>query len=324
MNEFELIKMLTQDAPRSINDLIQGVDDDCAVINAKDKRWLITADTLLEGVHFKLSYTDLRSLGKRILNVNLSDIAAMGGEPRFYIACIAIPHGFDSHRCFELYRGMSDAAESHRAILIGGDTVYSPAHLTMTITVIGEMVDAEPIFRSGAKPGDVIYVTGTLGDGTLGLKCLEKGLFSEETLYFIERYRVPEARIPTGRWLAGTGMVTSMIDISDGLMADLGHLADLSKTGYELDMSNIPFHQGLKSVCSKLGEYAEQIILAGGDDYELVFTVSGHRAKEFEDLLRSSHKPFNHPITKIGTMVADTKKRTPTPYKGYDHLEAIE
>jgi thiamine-monophosphate kinase len=333
MNEFELIKLLTQDAPRSLGDLIQGVGDDCAVIDVKDKRWLITTDTLFEGVHFKLAYIDPRSLGRRVLNINFSDIAAMGGTPNFYIVSLAIPGGFDHLRCVELYRGMSDAAAPYQATLIGGDTVRSPENLTLTITVMGRIEGIQPILRSGAKAGDAIYVTGTMGDAALGLKCLTRNQITSETSYFIERYRNPVARVNTGNRLAKSGLVTSMIDISDGLIADIGHLADSSKTGYEISLSRIPAHEGFFSICSKLGEHAEELNLAGGDDYELAFTVSGDGVEEFERMIRSREKPFGHKITRIGTMITDSKRQVvlnqddevvPILHKGYDHLEAFK
>jgi thiamine-monophosphate kinase len=330
MNEFELIELLTQDSPRSSGDLIQGVGDDCAVIDSKDKHWLITTDTLFEGVHFKFAYIDPRSLGRRTININFSDIAAMGGIPRFYTVNLAIPKGFDHLRCAELYRGMSDTAAPHKAILIGGDTVRSPEYLSLTITVIGIIDDTKPILRSGAKYGDAIYVTGTIGDAALGLKCLAVGKISSETSYFIERYKNPIARVETGSRLAKWGLVTSMIDISDGLIADIGHLAESSKTGYEISLAKIPVHGGLLSICSKLGEQSEEVMLAGGDDYELAFTVSEDGIKEFERMISSGEKPFGHEITRIGTMIANPNKRVvldrdgkvlPIPNKGYDHLE---
>jgi len=331
MDEFGLIDLITKDTPRSINELVRGIGDDCAVIEDAYMHRLITTDSLVEGIHFKMSYMSPHAIGRRSLNINLSDIAAMGGYPRFYTVGLALPKGLGVRRCLEIFMGMSEAAAKYQTILIGGDTVASPSSLTLSITVIGEVDKGKALLRSGARSGDAIYVTGTIGSAALGLQCLKTDLVSSETATFLKRYIDPLPRIEAGRWLKNTGMVTSMIDISDGLMADLGHIAHSSGTGYEVIMSDIPRDDGFNELSRKLKLRDIDLIAAGGDDYELAFTVAKDKIDRFEKLLHSENLPFIQEITRIGTMVEDKDRKTilddsgddlSIHRMGYNHLEA--
>jgi thiamine-monophosphate kinase len=298
MTEQELISLLTQGLPRHVDGLKVGIGDDCAVIEGEGCDWLVTTDALFEGIHFNFDYTTDLLLGRKSLSVNLSDIAAMGGLPLFYFVSLGVPSGFSADRLASLYKGMREIADQAKAVLAGGDTCASKSGLVLSITVIGRAEKGGALLRSGAKPGDAIYATGTFGDGALGLACFKKELRGERIAPFVKRYNDPAARIAAGQWLAGTGVVTSMIDVSDGLLADLGHICEMSKAGFE-------------------------IALTGGEDYELIFTVDGGRVTEFEK------QKTVHKVTRIGTIQKNPEdrivlgtdgRRLEFSRKGYDHF----
>jgi thiamine-monophosphate kinase len=328
MNEFELIEMLTKPASRTSRDLALGVGDDCAIIPCGDRDLLITTDALIEDIHFKLFYFEPLELGQRMLNVNASDIAAMGGTPRFFTACVGLPPGFGTARCRELYDGLYAAAKPFGMELIGGDTTSSD-ELMVTIAIIGEIARDRAIRRSGAQPGDPLFLTGSVGEAALGLACLERGVAVDRTAPFVERYRLPQPRVAAGQALMRSGLVTSMIDVSDGLLADVGHLASSSKTGYEILVENLPQREEFAPMAAKLGLNAWETMLAGGDDYELAFTVDRARIDQFEKFMAKEASLLGHAITRIGAMTGNAKKRVavrhdgtavPVRSAGFDHI----
>jgi len=328
MNEFQLIDLLTKEAPRTSRNLVAGVGDDCAVIEAGDRNWLVTTDALVEGVHFSLAFSSAYDLGRRIIGVNISDIAAMGGRPRFFTVALGVPSQTDEDLLRKLYEGILAAAKEHGALLIGGDTVATDK-LTASVTVLGEADKGKAIMRSGAKPGDSLYVTGYLGRAALGLACLKRGVITDETQPFIDWYRAPQPRVPEGQKLAETGFVTSMIDVSDGLMADVDHLAQASETGYEINSSDLPQMQGMEDVASLVKASPLELMLGGGDDYELAFTVAKDRQKDFEKWYSDKKLGYDIPLTKVGKMTEDPAHRVALAHdgstidvakRGYDHF----
>lgn len=328
MNEFELINLLTEGAPQTARDLVAGIGDDCAVIDAGDRHWLVTTDALVEGVHFSLAFSNAYDLGRRVLGVNISDIAAMGGRPRFFTVALGVPSGMGSDRLRKLYDGIDATASEHGTLLIGGDTVASD-RLTASITVIGEIDKGRAIMRSGAKSGDALYVTGHLGMAALGLACLKGGSAADVALPFIERYRAPFPRVAEGQRLAGSGFVTAMIDISDGLMADVDHLAQASQTGYEIQVDKLPQADGMEDVARLIKADPLQLMLSGGDDYELAFTVAHKHEKEFERWISEGKLGTDVALTRVGRMIADIQRRialrsddtsVEIAVRGYDHF----
>ncbi len=307
MTEFELIELLTRGVDRSAADLAAGVGDDCAVISGPSGRqWLVTTDLLVEGTHFDLAFTDLATLGRKALSVNLSDIAAMGGAPRFWLASIALPGSIGADGAGLLYKGMRDVAGEHGAILIGGDTSSSRERLLISITAVGECASGCAVMRSGAHPGDAVYVTGELGGSALGLALMRRGFMDRGAELFVERHNDPAPRVEAGRVLAASGALTSMIDVSDGLMADMGHIADASGAGFEIRADRVP-------IGSRFGEFAEKVdsgvwgfILSGGEDYELAFTVDAAKVAEFE---RDAMQKAGVRVTRIGEMLKDPSAR---------------
>lgn len=329
MREFELIELLTKSAPKKIQGLYLGVGDDCAVIEGETHDLLVTTDALFEGVHFNFDNTTAKLLGRKALSVNLSDIAAMGGTPLYYTVTLGVPKNFPVTHLEELYQGMEEVGKEAGAVLIGGDTCSSFSGLALSITVIGKADHGKALLRSKAGKDDAIYVTGTFGDAALGLELLKKGMTDEGHYHFVMRHNDPKARLGMGKFLADTGMVTSMIDVSDGLLADLGHIAESSKVGFEINFSDVPLSKELAVVAHSLGLDPAELALTGGEDYELIFTVDSKKVRDFDALMASAKFRSIYPVTRIGTMKGDASVRValngkgePVAFRrtGYDHF----
>jgi thiamine-monophosphate kinase len=305
MNEFELIKLVTMSAPAQKEGLIRGVGDDCAVINGSGtKDFLVTTDALFENVHFKLEWISPRTLGRKALSVSISDIAAMGGRPLFYLVTIGIPKDFPLKDIEAIFEGMAQVATLHRMALIGGDTCSSLNGLFISITAIGDIDKGKSIYRNGAMIGDSVYVTGTLGHAALGLACLEKGIRNMEVREFIRKHDDPTPRVAIGQWLMSSTCVSSMIDISDGLVSDLNHIAESSNVEIKVFADQIPLAEAFARTANMNGKDALKLALTGGEDYELAFTVSSEKKDLFEKMIRVVSPTFGHAVIKIGEATA--------------------
>lgn len=324
MTEFELIARLTEGAPREAADLPRGVGDDCAVIAGPHGRdWLVTTDAFAEGIHFEREWSDFPSLGRKALAVNVSDVAAMGGLPRFYLVTIGLAPGDEEAAAEGIYSGMRDAAHENGLVLVGGDTFLSPSGIAMSLTVIGEAGHGEAILRSGAKAGDAVFVTGSFGGAAVGLACLRRGKRGGAREKFVERHLDPRPRVAEGRAVARSKLATAMIDSSDGLLADLGHIAEASNLGFEIEAGLVPFDQDLPSVAGELGLDFNEALLSGGEDYELIFTVAGRNVSAFERTAKETG------AVRIGTMVEEKDRRevrgsggepVAVASRGFDHF----
>jgi thiamine-monophosphate kinase len=304
MHEFELIRKLSHGAPQDVFGLLKGIGDDCAVIEGSGGReYLITTDALFEGVHFRTEWISPRTLGRKALAVNISDVAAMGGRPLYYLVTIGIPKGYPARDVDSLFEGMAQMSHSFRLSLIGGDTCASQKGLLLSLTVIGDAQKGKRILRSGARPGDAIFVTGDLGGSALGLACLENGLRGMDVRAFLKKHDEPVPRVAAGQWLAASGCVTSMIDISDGLVADLGHLTEEGNVGVRIFANTVPLPEGIGDVASRCHKDPLTLALTGGEDYELAFTVAKDRLGLFEKMLKVVLPTFGHAVTRIGEVV---------------------
>lgn len=304
LNEFELIKRITHGVKISDGKLIQGVGDDCAVIAGESGiAQLLTTDALFEGIHFKKEWMIPRAIGRKALSVNISDIAAMGGKPLYYLVSVGIPKGMPDKDIENLFEGMAQVAMAYRMVLIGGDTCGSGNGLLLSLTVIGEVEHSRCVFRKGAKAGDAIFITGTLGEAALGLACLSNRLRNMEVRDFIKRHDDPIPRVLAGQWFSASGCVSSMIDVSDGLAADLMHIAEASGVGMRIGADKIPLSNEFKSCAGNCGKDPLMLALTGGEDYELAFTVSGGKTDLFEKMLRVVMPTFRHAVTRIGEVV---------------------
>ena len=286
LGEFKLIDHLTQNFNIKQESTIKSVGDDAAVIEMKDKQVLVTTDLLIEGVHFDLSYMPLKHLGYKAVMVNLSDVYAMNGNASQITVSIAVSNRFPLEAVEELYEGIHLACRGYNIDLVGGDTTSSVTGLLISITAIGEVEKENVVYRNTAKPNDLLVVTGDLGAAYLGLQVLEreKQVFevnpeSQPDLssysYLIERQLKPEARRDIVKLLSDLEVKpTSMIDISDGLSSEILHISKQSKVGCNVYEDKIPLDPQVISACEEFELNSTTIALSGGEDYELLFTIS--------------------------------------------------
>jgi len=285
LGEFKLIDHLTKQFVIQNKGTIKGVGDDCAVIENRKSEILITTDLLIEGVHFDLSYMPLKHLGYKAVMVNLSDIYAMNGAANQITVSIALSNRFTLEAVEELYEGIYLACKGYNVDLVGGDTTSSTKGILISITAIGEAKKKDVVFRSGAKPNDLLVVSGDLGAAYLGLQVLEreKQVFQvnpnaqpelDNYSYLVERQLKPEARKDIVEMLEKMEVLpTSMIDISDGLSSEILHLCKQSKVGCNLHEDKIPLDQQVISTCEEFNISSTTVALSGGEDYELLFTI---------------------------------------------------
>ena len=291
LGEFGLIKHLTHDIKPKNDSTIRGIGDDCAVLNYADKQILVTSDLLMEGVHFDLTYMPMKHLGYKAAMVNLSDIFAMGGTPRQLVVNIALSKRFTVEDMEDFYSGLRFAADKWGVDIVGGDTTSSLTGFAISITAIGEASDGDIVYRNGAKPTDLICVSGNLGAAYMGLQLLER----EKTVYYqqlkeqktpdanpdfsgkeylLERQMKPEARGDIVQQLRAMNIhPTAMMDISDGLSSELIHICTQSGCGCRVYEKNIPIDYQTAVMAEELNMNATTCALNGGDDYELLFTV---------------------------------------------------
>ena len=296
LGEFGLIKRLTENIKPENKSTIQGVGDDCAVLDyGGPNRVLVTTDMLMEGVHFDLQYTPLRHLGWKSVIVNLSDIYAMNGTPRQVTVSLALSKRFSVEDVEELYAGMQLACQAHHVDLVGGDTTSSLTGLAISITAIGEAKAEDIVLRSGAQPNDLVCVSGNLGAAYMGLQLLEreKSVYYQQLReagdkkdevqfqpefngreYLLERQLRPEARRDIVERLQQAGIhPTAMMDISDGLSSELMHICTQSHTGCRIYEERIPLDYQTAVMAEELNMNVTTCALNGGEDYELLFTV---------------------------------------------------
>jgi thiamine-monophosphate kinase len=239
------------------------------------KPQLITIDSMVEGVHFKLEWGTPAMLGARALNINLSDIAAMGGSPTICVINLAIRPGLDTRFFDQLYRGLGHAAAAAGVSVVGGN-ITRASELALTIALLGE-VETQPLRRDSARPGDKIYVTGTVGDAALGLRILQNKIrpTGRAREYLVKRFLRPIAQVDAGRKLARIKPPPATIDVSDGLWQDLGHVLERSDVGAKVDSGSLPLSSAYRQVYGDSCDLA----LSGGDDYELIFCMRGRTSE---------------------------------------------
>lgn len=298
LGEFGLISHLTKSFKLKNTSTLKGVGDDAAVIDFKQKKAVISTDLLIEGVHFDLSYVPLKHLGYKSVMVNLSDIYAMNAKATQITVSIAVSNRFPLEALEELYEGIRLACEIYKVDLVGGDTTSSSRGLIISVTAIGEAEAEEIVYRDGAKENDLVVVTGDLGGAYLGLQVLEreKAVFQvnpnfqpdlDMYSYIIERQLKPEARKDIPPLLKELGVLpTSMMDISDGLSSEILHICEQSAVGCRLYEDKIPLDPQVISTCEEFNLDSTTIALSGGEDYELLFTIS---QKDYDKIKGNPH-----------------------------------
>lgn len=298
LGEFGFIDRIGRSVPTAGAGVFLGIGDDCAALTLPAGELLLTTtDLLIEQVHFRRDWTDWRTLGRKSVAVNVSDIAAMGGRPRHLFLGLAVPAGMRVEELDEFLAGFLEACGHYGATLAGGDTCGSPGPLMISVTAEGAVPEGQLVRRRGARPGDAIYVSGTLGDSGLALRLLLAGEAPEP--FLARRHHDPEARSDLGRALAQANLPTAMIDVSDGLLADLGHLLKASGVGAAIEAAALPLSPSfLQALAQEPGLL--DLALSGGEDYELLFTVPPEREAELADLAGS----VGVPVTRLGRITA--------------------
>jgi thiamine-monophosphate kinase len=295
IGEFELIAHYFERAAGPAPRVELGSGDDCALIDGgPQSQWAVTTDMLVEGVHF-LADVDPEALGHKALAVNLSDLAACGATPRCYFLALALPT-VDEPWLAAFSRGIFTLADRFSCTLAGGDTSRSMHGVTISITALGDVPRGRALLRSGALAGDEIWVSGTLGDGALGLACRRGAVVAPDVaLQAIARLERPEPRVVLGERLRG--IASSAIDVSDGLAGDLGHILERSGVAAALRWGAIPRSAALQRLPL---EEQRQFVFAGGDDYELLFTARPADGAAVESAARASGVP----VARIGSIHA--------------------
>ena len=286
-SEFQLIQAIRRQSTGPTHaSLLKGIGDDAAIIEPlQNEHLLVSTDLLIEGIHFDLKLTSFHNVGYRATLANLSDMAAMGGIPRYVLTSVAIPPHYSLKDIRAMYRGLLSCCRQFNLQLIGGDTSASLMGMFLGITILGTVEKSRGLPRCGARIGDQIFTTGTLGDSWAGLKLLQPtGTKTKPrpekriSQFLINRHLRPTPRIDIGRWLSTHRLATAAIDLSDGLSGDLAHLCRESGVGAMIDATKIPISPQCRSFAQNRNLDPISIALEGGEDYELLFTVpEGHQ-----------------------------------------------
>jgi len=324
LGEFGFIDRIRARAA-SDRDAVLGIGDDCAASRLPEGELLLTStDMLLEGMHFRLDWTRPYDLGRKSVAVNLSDLAAMGGTPRHIFLSLAFASSTDLATLDRILEGILDEAAEHGVSLLGGDTCRSPGPLVLNLCVQGSVPEKQMLRRDGAKAGQDIYVSGTLGDSALALRLRQQGQAPGD--FLARRHDRPSPRVRLGRELAKRGLATAMIDLSDGLLSDLGHILKASGLGARIEGASLPLSAEFSRQLQEDGSLLD-LAFAGGEDYELLFTATAARRAAVAALSRD----LDLPLTRVGRtregsnlLVLDAAgKPWEKPGRGFDHFSAI-
>jgi len=279
-----------------------GIGDDCAILSVTDEEdWLVTTDLLMEDVHFLRNSITPEQLGYKSLAVNLSDIAAMGGTPIGSFLSIAIPSDIEVEYLDAFMKGYHDLSEKYSTPLLGGDTTRSLKYLAINVCVIGKCPKGKARRRDMAQTGDVVCVTGNLGDSAGGLQVLlDKLPSTEESRHLLHKHHQPEPKLKEGLYLAGNDAVHAMMDISDGIASDLMHILKASGKSAIIDTDQLPISEILKKLALQQKWNTMDLAASGGEDYELLFTIS---ESEFEPIQRAFSRQFGKALYRIGRIM---------------------
>jgi len=322
-DESALIERIRRALPsRAARDLLVGIGDDAAVLRPASRRhWVVTCDSFLENAHFLAEVHPPESIGYKSLARATSDIAAMGARPRFFLLALAMPSNRAGAWLDRFLAGMARAAREFHLVVAGGDTSRS-ASIAVNITVLGEAAPGRAVTRSGARPGHFIYASGTLGAAQLGLELVLRGYHGNRRWKpLLASHLYPQIRLALGQWLAARELASAMIDTSDGLSTDLGHICRASRVGARIFADRIPAIR-VPAVLRSRGIDAFDLALHGGEDYELIFTVPARLANRVPLSSRGA------PLTCIGEITRDAKillvqpdgRASPLAPRGWDHF----
>ncbi|GAA2603914.1 thiamine-phosphate kinase [Dactylosporangium fulvum] len=312
--EFGLISRVTARLGAESPYVLLGPGDDAALVATPDRRVVASTDVLVEGRHFRRDWSSARDIGHRAAAANLADIAAMGGRPTALLVALCAPANLQISWAEELADGLAAEAAKTGAVVVGGDTSASPT-LTIAVTALGDLEGREPVVRTGAQPGDIVAVAGRIGHAAAGYTILSRGFRSPKLL--VEAFRRPEVPYHLGPLAARLG-ATSMIDISDGLLADLGHIATASDVGIDVRRNAFTVPEQMRDAATALGVDPYGWILAGGDDHALAATFPADTELSAEWLVVGSVLPAS-PFTAGDGVTVDGRRYTGGA-PGWDHF----
>jgi len=329
LGEFALIACLQQRLHSTAPvHLMRGIGDDCAVLRpAAGMDLLLTTDTQEDGVHFRRDWSTPQDIGWRCLAVNVSDIAAMGGAPLGAVIALSIPATLHVAFIEALYDGIQELATAYDCPVIGGNVSKASGHVSVTITVLGEVPAGHGVYRSGAQVGDEIWVTGDLGGAKAGLEVLlhPDRVTSLSTAAVLQRYRRPRPRLREAQYLRQHGVLHSLIDLSDGLSSDLAHICTESGVGAELEAAHIPMSEEVRHVAHALQMAPLTLALHGGEDFELCLTAPAGALASLQNVFVAQ---FQCPLVRVGiiqpgsgvTQRLPDGTQQPLSARGYDHF----
>lgn len=302
-----------------------GVGDDAAVIDIPDGHQMVwSTDILVEAIHFRTDWQPARTLGRKCLAVNISDIISMGALPHYALLTLSLSPATEVEYILELCQGFCDLAMEVGVAVIGGDTSASPAGMTISVTAGGLVPEGRAVLRSGASPGDAILVIGYLGSASGGLKLLEGNVSPRDYPGLLAAFLDPACLLGESRAAAAAG-ATAMTDVSDGLSTDLAHICQESGAGARIFLDRLPVHPDLPRAAERLGWDGEAMLLGGGEDYSLLLTVPPAAA---DDAVKKISESSDAPVTMIGeieagggiVLVAGDGSETPLAEQGFDHF----
>ena len=326
-SEWDLIAALSREFGAAPPGVILGIGDDCAALASDGPDYLLwTVDTLVEGVHFDLAYTTLAQLGWKSLTVNLSDIAAMGGDPGPALLSLGWPPARDRGGALSFAAGLAQAAREYGVAVIGGDTVSSPRGLIITVTLMGRVPAPQMLRRAGAGIGDLVFVTGPLGEAAAGLEILRRGLEFPPDLKepLTEAHLRPRPQLRAGRLLAQEGLATALIDTSDGVATDLYHICQASGVGARIAAAAVPVSPRVQAAAPQLGRDPLDLALTGGEDYLLLFTatpeMAGRLPQAFGRAGLAAPLPLGRIVAGDRVLLSSSAGEVDISGQGYDHF----
>lgn len=324
MEERTVIEKIKKRYPHQVEGLLKGIGDDCAVITDSSLVcWLLSSDLLVEDTHFKSSWHDPFLLGRKSAAVNISDIAAMGGTPKFILTSLVLPGHISEDWLDRWHDGVQSMLAEYSCVLIGGD-VSGGKQLVADIMVIGQMHPDMVVYRSGASSGEDIYVSGNLGSSAAGLALLQNDKYDEsEFAELVDAHLNPQPQVEIGKLLAENSLVSSMQDVSDGIATDLSHICTASNISGVIESDCIPMDDKLQQAAMKLSLDPLELALFGGEDYQLLFTSHPDNREKIQAISQKT----GIPLTKVGTIFAGPPqvfleldgKRTDISFKGFQH-----
>ena len=333
LGEFGVIDIFARDTKPRHSWVKTGIGDDCAVLDiGGGQSLLVTTDMLIERVHFLPKKITPYQVGWKALAVNVSDIAAMGGEPKAAFLALGLFPESDEEFVREFKHGLTTCADEFGLDLLGGDTVATPADVTVCLTVLGTAPANQVVFRKGAKPGDLIWLGGVVGDSAAGLHLLlgkPGNLPKRQRDQLVRTHLEPRPQVELGRWLAKNSLATAMIDVSDGVLQDLWHICTQGGVGAEVNADTLPLSKVARQLASSEGCDAREWALEGGEDYVLLFCTSPEKRDE---MLTGNLRSITQKPTEIGRITTERRlkvcfdgvwcERVPSGYDAFRGKEA--